>query len=203
VAAWSSRTASSMLRAVRVSSCPARRRIPPSPRARPPPSFRRCRVSAPSRSSDDRCRLRTAHGALQSLAEREPLRRRRWPHRRGAPSRAWRLLRLYSQDDVPSSVGRPNLDEPFSRHAAAGADGGSGRAASRLDVPEEPTVRLRCGDRGLGGGSHLGVAGWYAHVFFAEPGAPDLSVALAIRVAFLLSPDAPARAGPLYVARAP
>ena len=119
------------------------------------------------------CRLCAAHGALQSLAEREPLWRRRRTHRRGAPSRAWRLLRLDSQDDVSSPVGRPDLDEPLLGCAAAGAAGGPGRDARRVAVAEEPADRFRRGDRALGGRSRRGLAGRRACVFFAEPWARD------------------------------
>src|SRR5580658_2900435 len=68
---------------------------------------------------DDRQRLRPAHGALQSLAEREPLRRRRPALGGGAAAGARRLLRLDPQNAEPSALGRPHLDEPLHRRAAA------------------------------------------------------------------------------------
>ena len=60
-----------MLHAVQDSFCPAPRPIPPSPRARRHPSFRRCaRFGAKPCLMIER-RLRAAHGALRSLSRTE------------------------------------------------------------------------------------------------------------------------------------
>ena len=71
---------------------------------RTPCRWRRGRAHRSERMID---RLCAAHGALQSLAEREPLRRRRRLVGRRAPARARRVLRLDPQDAEPPAVGRP------------------------------------------------------------------------------------------------
>src|ERR1044072_8410267 len=100
----------------------------------------------------DRPGLCTAHGALQSLAKRQPLRSRRYAWRRRAAARVWRVLRLDPRHAEPPVMGRPLLDESlFIRGAkAAGQHPGLGRALSRLGRAETRARDVRWHDRHVG-----------------------------------------------------
>src|SRR5262249_23255798 len=97
--------------------------------------------------------------ALQSLAERKFVRRRRPAIRRGATARAWRFFRFGPQDAEPVLVGRPDLDEPLRRYAEAARRHCRIRLAlSRLGRFEIAPRGFRPDHHRLGGNDQAGLA---------------------------------------------